>query len=86
MVKSHPGAFQLRKGKKWGIFNDSGKVIVPFEYDYIKHIGEMTFIIKVDGHFGVINAKRELLVNPKYISYERDETSILTLKTGWWIL
>jgi len=74
------GCISTPKGEKWGIFNDSGKVIVPFEYDYIKHIGEMTFIIKVDGHFGVINAKRELLVNPKYISYERDETSILTLK------
>lgn len=74
------GCISTPKGEKWGIFNDSGKVIVPFEYDYIKHIGEMTFIIKVDGHFGVINAKRELLVNPNYISYERDETSILTLK------
>lgn len=79
------GCISTPEGGKWGVFDENGNILIPFEYEFIRHIGEMSFIVKINGKFGVINAKREMLVEPVYTAYKMTETSLITLRhTGGW--
>ncbi len=82
------GCIPTPEGRKWGVFDENGNILIPFEYDFIRHAGEMSFIVKINGKFGVINAKREMLVEPHYTTYEMTETPLLALKHpgGWYHL
>lgn len=82
------GCISTEEGEKWGVFDFTGKIIIPFEYDFIRHIGEMSFVVKSAGMFGVINANGETVAEIKYVGYSMPIFSILPLKHpgGWFDL
>ena len=82
------GCISTPEGGKWGVFDENGNILIPFEYDFIRHAGEMSFIVKINGKFGVINAKREMILEPVYTTYKMTEIPLLAFKHpgGWYQL
>ncbi|MGV3610506.1 MAG: WG repeat-containing protein [Fluviicola sp.] len=59
--KSNP-VFAAKKDGKYGAINTSNEIIIPFQYDVVKDIGQDIFLVKSNGKFGIITAKNEVLV------------------------
>jgi hypothetical protein len=59
--KSNP-LFAAKKDGKYGAINTSNEIIIPFQYDVVKDIGQDVFLVKSNGKFGIITAKNEALV------------------------
>ena len=59
--KSNP-LFAAKKDEKYGVINTSNEIIIPFQYDVVKDIGQDIFLVKSNGKFGIITSKNEVLV------------------------
>ena|SRR6218665_1376714 len=59
--KSNP-LFAAKKESQWGVINKSNAIVIPFQYDYVKDIGQDIFLVKSKGKSGIINSKNELIV------------------------
>lgn len=65
------GYAAVRKDSSWGIINDSGELVVDYQYDLIEvhptaYRRNKFFKIKKDGKYGFLNEEGELVVKPKY--------------------
>ena len=60
---------QIEAGK-YGCVNSQGKVIIPFEYDYINNVSRdyEVLIVKKNGKYGVLNWDGKILLPLKYDS------------------
>ncbi|MDI9520787.1 MAG: WG repeat-containing protein [Bacillota bacterium] len=61
------------KDKKYGVYNEKGENIIPFEYGRIAHLGSGLFeVIKEKGlnNHALINLKNEVIVDFLYGAYE----------------
>ncbi len=47
------GYFLVRKGDQYGVLNEEGLLLVPCEYDTVKHSGKDRFIVAVKDKYGL---------------------------------
>ena len=60
---SNERRFVARKGAKWGIVNENGEEICPFEYDFIARVPDAfsEYLIEKDGKQGILNFRNILI-------------------------
>lgn len=54
--------------EKWGVLNQEGKVIVPFQYDQTEASGEQYIWVKKDGKSGLLDHNGEIIIPMEYDS------------------
>jgi hypothetical protein len=52
--------------RKWGILNNQGKLIIPFDYSLIYNFTDSIIAVQKNGKLGAINLKNEILVPFEY--------------------
>ena len=82
--------FCVRKNNKWGIFDNKGKVLLPFEYDEpiinLRNASEPLEIQK-NGLIGLIDSTGKIIVQPQYSRMEGYYNGyVQVLKNGKWDL
>lgn len=55
-----PQAYIASSNDKYGVIANSGLVIIPFEYDSIREVGEI-FIVKQSGRYGVLDFQGNII-------------------------
>lgn len=88
MQENHHGIAAVRSGKKWGVINTSGALILPFDFDSIVFrapwpIDGGAFYygkIRQGNKWGFIDSKGKLVVPPKYESVDWFEMYIARVK------
>lgn len=56
----------VRKGRKWGYINESGKIIIPLIYDLASKFKEDRAEVKIGEKYGFINRTGELIIQADY--------------------
>lgn len=75
------GFITAHQGEKAGVIDYDGKVIIPTEYDMIKKcINGDYFEVVLNGKYGLINTKGELVLSPSYDYLGVMENGILANK------
>lgn len=64
----------LKRGDKYGVYDDSGKVIIPFEYDNIEAIDDKTLLVSLNKKQFIINDLNEVI-------FEEEKDSLSTIKS-----
>lgn len=54
------------KNGKWGIVSTDGKIILPFEYNFIEHYDWFPWFVKKDGLWGLMDDKGQVVATPMY--------------------
>ncbi len=59
--------YSINQEDKWGFVDNTGKIIVPCEYDIVTELNEYGFAgIYKDGKWGIVNEKGKIIVEPSY--------------------
>jgi len=58
-----PFAHFSRDGKKWGLLNKAGEIVLPDRYDWIDQPWEPPFLVEKDGQLMYINEKNTCILN-----------------------
>lgn len=68
------GLFRANVEGRWGVFKTGDNALIAPEYDYIAPLRTAICVVKRDNLFGLVNAKGEEVVAPKYqrIELERN--------------
>ncbi len=74
-----------RKGK-YGVKNISGKVIIPFKYEYLNILDSERIIAKKNEKYGLMNNSGKILVPITYdeMKYQPDDSLLLVVKNHQW--
>lgn len=67
-------------GKKWGLMNTSGEVLIPFEYELILPVGNGTCLVRKNGLFGVVDENNLPVIPLIYKGYSDAQCGILALR------
>jgi hypothetical protein len=74
------GAVYAIKNKKAGVFDQTGKIIIPFDYDEIRIFFKNRAIVKQANKYGVIDGSNKILIPVEYDTiYRQSEFSGDTL-------
>lgn len=62
------GLSQISDSEKFqfGYIDTNGRIVIPFEYDEAQMFSEGLAAVNIDGKFGFINRKNEMLIKPKW--------------------
>lgn len=76
---------KVKKGKKYGLIDRKGQVIIPFEYDDIEDYATIStnlFKVKLNNKYGLVTKEGNEVVTPKYdqISYFGGDRAIVESK------
>jgi hypothetical protein len=76
----------VRKNNKWGLIDENGKVILPFQYDDMNFIQnsdkKLYYVNQYQQKFGYVNKKAEFVVPVKYDKIREFREDRLALKKG----
>ena len=81
------GYFFTQLNKKWGVLNETGKEIVPLEYESIKDNLLGSLIVEKDQQFGVIDTSNNVLIPIQYEDvdhFSRDSIALVKFKGNWY--
>jgi hypothetical protein len=51
----YTGFWPVKDKGNWALLDVKGKVILPFEYDFIRYFPEMGYLVEREGFFGLVN-------------------------------
>lgn len=55
-------AFQVKKGKLFGLFNSNYKITIPIEYEFIRQVGKELWLLKEDSKLFLCNSQGEKIL------------------------
>jgi len=59
-------SIKVKKDKKWGLIDLTGKVIIPFEYEYLSTVKEGMVIFKKDKKYGIMDIQKKIIISNSY--------------------
>ncbi|THU38169.1 WG repeat-containing protein [Niastella caeni] len=62
--------FRAKKDEKWGIINNHNKVILPFDYSFIRCKWNLVFVARKEDKWGMVNWKGEIKAPFQYDEME----------------
>lgn len=54
--------FAAKKENLWGVINSQNEILIPFEYNSIKEIGQDIFLAKKDGNFNLLAPNNDTII------------------------
>lgn len=74
-----------QKNGRWGLEDNDGNVIIPFEYDEIKFAEKETFNVRKNGKWGIINKAGIIIIPFEYEEIKIDKKNNFNVKKkGKW--
>ena len=68
------------EGKKWGLLNISGEVLIPFEYELILPVGNGACLVRKNGLFGIVDENNIPITPLIYKGYSDVFCGVLPLR------
>ena len=84
----HATSQYLVEADKWGIYDESGKEVVPAGYDSIYHATAQFYHVRQNGRHGIIDTSGSTVLSPEFedIDYYTDEGEALVKSAGRWVM
>lgn len=73
-----------QKNGRWGLIDDNGNVIIPFEYDEIKFAWKNTFNVRKKGKWGIIDEAAVVIIPCEYDEEFHFLEAMSVKKDGKW--
>ena len=78
---SKNGVVAVLKEKKWGLFDNKGRMILDFKFDYIGNFEDGFASAMLNGKYGIVNKYGETI-----LPFQYDGTSMFTENRAWVLL
>lgn len=76
----------IEKKGKYGVKNISGKIVIPFKYDYLNLLDAERIIVKKNGKYGLMNNSGKILAPFIYdeMEYQSQDSLLVVVKDHQW--
>lgn len=69
------GYWPVKDKGNWALLDSKGKVVLPFEYNFIRYVDELGYLIERGGLFGLLNASAKIVLPVSFSNIKNFESN-----------